>query len=164
MAARSGVHTLGGRRLAAQVTGVAGERPGYRALAQGVRTLLLDGRIALHTRLPAERELAVALGISRATVTAAYDLLRESGYAISRRGAGTWTELPEGARLTSVRTPLAGEDVIDLADELSAAYAAAADDLARHATTPGYHPYGMPELRAAIAERYTGRGLPTLPE
>ncbi|WP_369227965.1 PLP-dependent aminotransferase family protein [Streptomyces sp. R39] len=172
MAARSGVRTLGGRRLAALVTGVTGERPGYRALAQGVRTLLLDGRIALHTRLPAERELAAALGISRATVTAAYDLLRESGYAVSRRGAGTWTELPEGARLTSVRPPLAGEDVIDLAiaapgalaDELSAAYAATADDLARHATTPGYHPYGLPELRAAIAERYTRRGLPTLPE
>ncbi|NEB76576.1 PLP-dependent aminotransferase family protein, partial [Streptomyces sp. SID14478] len=34
----------------------------------------------------------------------------------------------------------------------------------RHAATPGYHPYGLPELRAAIAERYTLRGLPTLPD
>ncbi|MHC5261187.1 MocR-like transcription factor YczR [Streptomyces sp. UC4497] len=163
---------LGGRRLGALVTGVAGERPGYRALAQGVRTLLLDGRIALHTRLPAEREFAASLGVSRATVTAAYDLLRESGYARSRRGAGTWTELPEGARPTVVATPAAGDDVIDLAvaapgfleDELSAAYAAAAPDVARHAVTNGYHPYGLPELRAQIAERYTRRGLPTLPE
>ncbi|MFI6876511.1 PLP-dependent aminotransferase family protein [Streptomyces sp. NPDC050400] len=163
---------LGSRRLADLVTGVAGQRPGYRALAQGVRTLLLDGRIALHVRLPAEREFAAALGVSRATVTAAYDLLRESGYARSRRGAGTWTELPDGVRPTSVATPAAGEGVIDLAiaapgavaDELTAAYAAAAADVARHAETSGYHPYGLPELRAAIAERYTRRGLPTLPD
>ncbi|MZD07486.1 aminotransferase class I/II-fold pyridoxal phosphate-dependent enzyme [Streptomyces sp. SID5785] len=163
---------LGSRRLGTLVTGVTGERPGYRALAQGVRTLLLDGRIALHARLPAEREFAAALGVSRATVTSAYDLLRESGYARSRRGAGTWTELPEGVRPTSVATPAAGEGVIDLAiaapgalaDELSAAYAAAAPDVARHAETAGYHPYGLPELRAAIAERYTRRGLPTLPD
>ncbi|NEB79932.1 GntR family transcriptional regulator, partial [Streptomyces sp. SID14478] len=61
--------TLGSRRLADLVTGAAGPRPGYRALAQGLRTLLLDGRIALHTRLPAERAFAGALGVSRATVT-----------------------------------------------------------------------------------------------
>ncbi|MBO1331273.1 PLP-dependent aminotransferase family protein [Streptomyces sp. VRA16 Mangrove soil] len=165
--------SLGSKRLAELVTGTtAGRRPGYRALAQGVRTLLLDGRIPLHARLPAERGLATALGVSRATVTAAYDLLRESGYARSRRGAGTWTELPDGARPTSVATPAVGDDVLDLAiaapgavtEELTAAYAAAAPDVARHAVTPGYHPYGLPELRAAIAERYTRRGLPTLPE
>ncbi|WP_420036490.1 PLP-dependent aminotransferase family protein [Streptomyces sp. cg28] len=165
--------SLGSRRLAELVAGsTAGRRPGYRALAQGVRTLLLDGRIPLRTRLPAEREFAAALGVSRATVTAAYDLLRESGYAHSRRGSGTWTELPEGARPTSVPTPAAGDGVIDLAiaapgavaEELTAAYAAAAPDVARHAATPGYHPFGLPELRAAIAGRYTRRGLPTLPD
>ena len=34
------------------------------------------------------------------------------------------------------------------------------------ATCPqhGYHPAGLPELRARIAERYTARGLPTTPE
>ncbi|MEV3861662.1 PLP-dependent aminotransferase family protein [Streptomyces sp. NPDC050095] len=172
MAGESVVRSVGSRRLADLVTGVTGARPGYRALAQGVRTLLLDGRIALHMRLPAEREFAVALGVSRATVTAAYDLLRESGYARSRRGAGTWTELPDGVRPTSVATPAADDGVIDLAisapgalaDEIAAAYAAAAPDVARHALTPGYHPYGLQELRAAIAERYTRRGLPTLPD
>src|SRR4051812_16740369 len=92
----STARTLGSRQLAAQVTAITGPHPGYRALAQGVRTLLLDGRIPLHTRLPAERELATALEVSRATITAAYDLLREGGYALSRRGSGTWTELPEG--------------------------------------------------------------------
>ncbi|MFB6671107.1 PLP-dependent aminotransferase family protein [Streptomyces sp. NPDC056390] len=164
--------SLGSRRLAGLLAVTAGERPGYRALAQGVRTLLLDGRIPLHTRLPAERELASALGVSRATVTAAYDLLREGGYARSRRGAGTWTELPEGQRPASVAVFPAGDDVIDLAvaapgapeAELADALAAASALLPRHASTPGYHPYGLPELRAAVAERFTRRGLPTLPE
>lgn len=164
--------SLGSRRLAGLLAVTAGERPGYRALAQGVRTLLLDGRIPLHTRLPAERELATALGVSRATVTSAYDLLREGGYAHSRRGAGTWTELPEGQRPASVAVFPAGDDVIDLAvaapgapeAELADALAAASTLLPRHASTPGYHPYGLPELRAAVAERFTRRGLPTLPE
>ncbi|QCX79950.1 2-aminoadipate transaminase [Streptomyces sp. YIM 121038] len=163
---------LGGARLAGLVTDLAGERPGYRALAQAVRTLLLDGRVPLHTRLPAERELATALGVSRATVTAAYDLLRDSGFARSRRGASTWTELPEGRRPASVAAFPVGDGVIDLAvaappapqAELSAALAAAAARLPEHAPTAGYHPYGLPELRAAVAERFTRRGLPTLPD
>jgi len=62
--------------------------PEYAALAAAVRGLLTDGRLALGVRLPAERELADALGISRTTVTAAYRTLRESGYLTSRRGAG----------------------------------------------------------------------------
>ncbi|GHC56755.1 MocR-like transcription factor YczR [Streptomyces flavofungini] len=166
---------LGGTQLAALVTGAAGERPGYRALAHAVRTLLLDGRVPLHTRLPAERELASALGVSRATVTAAYDLLRESGFAASRRGASTWTELPEGRRPASVAAfavGAPGEGVLDLAVAapaapaagLGEAVAAAAALLPAHAPTSGYHPYGLPELRAAVAERYTRRGLPTLPD
>ena len=168
----STARTLGSRQLAAQVTAITGPHPGYRALAQGVRTLLLDGRIPLHTRLPAERELATALEVSRATITAAYDLLREGGYALSRRGSGTWTELPEGAAPANVARYQAPDGVIDLAmaapsapaAELAAAFELAGPELACHATTNGYHPLGLPELRAAVAERYTRRGLPTLPE
>ncbi|MER5253417.1 PLP-dependent aminotransferase family protein [Streptomyces sp. NPDC002855] len=163
---------LGSRQLSQLVTGTAGAHPGYRALAHGIRTLLLDGRIPLRTRLPAERELATALGVSRATVTAAYDLLREGGYARSRRGAGTWTELPDGSRPSSVAAFPAGDGVLDLAvaapgapeAELTEALAAAAAALPPHASTPGYHPYGLPELREAVADRFTRRGLPTLPD
>ncbi|GGR97703.1 GntR family transcriptional regulator [Streptomyces aureoverticillatus] len=170
---------LGGSRLAELVTGAAaGERPGYRALAQAIRALLLDGRVPLHTRLPAERELASALGVSRATVTAAYDLLRDSGFAASRRGASTWTELPEGRRpanVTAFAPGMAGgtaDGTLDLAiaapaapaAELGDAVAAAAAQLPAHAPTAGYHPYGIPELREAVAERFTRRGLPTLPD
>ncbi|MCX5388793.1 PLP-dependent aminotransferase family protein [Streptomyces sp. NBC_00094] len=165
--------TLTGRQLASLLTPPPEGRFGYRELARAVREALLDGRVALRLRLPAERELATVLEVSRTTVTGAYDLLRESGYAHSRRGAGTWTALPDG----QTTTPLgAFQDdagaTIDLAlaapqapaDELAAALTAAAAELPRYAGTQGYHPYGLPVLRAAIAERYTARGLPTLPE
>ncbi len=68
--------------------------PDYAALAAAIRGLLSDGRLALGVRLPAERELAESLAVSRTTVTAAYRELRESGHLTSRRGAGSWTTLP----------------------------------------------------------------------
>ncbi|MEV7192097.1 PLP-dependent aminotransferase family protein [Streptomyces sp. NPDC093510] len=165
--------TVGSRWLAAMLPDPAAARPAYRHLAQAISGLILDGRIAPHVRLPAERELAAALGTSRTTVTAVYDLLRESGYAHSRQGAGTWTALPEGRAPSGVRRLLAAEDTaIDLAraapglpgHELTDTVLRIAPRLAAHAHTPGYHPYGLPELRAVVAERFTRRGLATVPE
>ncbi|MFJ2770682.1 PLP-dependent aminotransferase family protein [Streptomyces sp. NPDC087300] len=167
------VETLGGRQLAAMLPDPAGLRPAYRHLARSIGELILDGRVSLHVRLPAERELAAALDTSRTTVTAVYDLLRERGYAHSRQGSGTWTALPDGQAPSGVRRLVAAEDTaIDLARaapglperELADALTRIAPRLAGHAHTPGYHPYGLPELRAAVAERYTRRGLPTVPE
>ncbi|MGI5466477.1 GntR family transcriptional regulator [Streptomyces sp. CA-132043] len=107
---------LGGRRLAAMLPDPAGARPVYRHLARAIGALILDGHIALHVRLPAERELAAALNISRPTVTAVYDLLREDGYAHSRQGSGTWTALPEGRTPSGVARLLGPrETAIDLA-------------------------------------------------
>ncbi|MGW6395711.1 MocR-like transcription factor YczR [Streptomyces sp. NPDC055103] len=164
--------TLTGRQLASLLTPPSEGRFGYRELARAIREALLDGRVALRLRLPAERELATVLEVSRTTVTGAYDLLRESGYAHSRRGAGTWTALPDGQAPTQLG---AFQDdagaTIDLAlaapqapEELTAALASAAAELPRYAGSQGYHPYGLPVLRSAIAERYTARGLPTRPE
>ncbi|MFD9406958.1 PLP-dependent aminotransferase family protein [Streptomyces sp. NPDC059989] len=171
--------TIGSRQLAALLPAEVLARPGYRALADAVRTLILDGRIALHVRLPAERELAEAVGASRATVTGAYDLLRESGYVRSRRGSGTWTELPDGHQPVGAHLLLGaggysadGDPGIDLAiaamgapeGSLAEAFAWAAPRLPRLARTPGYHPFGLPDLRTAVADRFTRRGLPTRPE
>ncbi|MFE9934354.1 PLP-dependent aminotransferase family protein [Streptomyces sp. NPDC005533] len=171
--------TIGSRQLAALLPAEVLARPGYRALADAVRTLILDGRIALHVRLPAERELAEAVGASRATVTGAYDLLRESGYVRSRRGSGTWTELPDGHRPVGAHAIIGGiggradgEPGIDLAiaamgapeGSLAEAFAWAAPRLPRLARSPGYHPFGLPDLRTAVAERFSRRGLPTRPE
>ncbi|KOG07225.1 MULTISPECIES: PLP-dependent aminotransferase family protein [Streptomyces] len=165
--------TLTGRQLASLLTPPPEGRFGYRELARAVREALLDGRVALRVRLPAERELAAVLQVSRTTVTGAYDLLRESGYAHSRRGAGTWTALPDGQAPTALGSYQDESGAtIDLAlaapqapeSELAAALTAAALELPRYAGAQGYHPYGLPALRAAVAERYTARGLPTRPE
>jgi len=164
---------VGARRLAGMLPSAAGSGPVYRYWAEAVGDLILDGRIALHVRLPAERELAAALGTSRTTVTAVYDLLRANGFARSRRGAGTWTALPEGRASRVVRRLLGPEEVaIDLAraapglpeSVLSRALAAVGPRVAELAGTAGYHPFGLPELRAAVAERFTRRGVATTPE
>src|ERR1700721_2254290 len=73
----------------------------YAALADALSSLVLDGRIAVGTRVPSERELAVALGLSRTTVTAAYSALRADGYLISRTGSGSFTAVPAGTRASS---------------------------------------------------------------
>ncbi|SCF41769.1 PLP-dependent aminotransferase family protein [Micromonospora mirobrigensis] len=156
-------HALPGRRRS----------PDYAALAAAVRGLLADGRLPLGVRLPAERELAEALRISRTTVTAAYRQLRETGHLASRRGAGSWTMLPGTHRVasTGLWTPQDDRDMIDLGVAALAAPAqllpaarAATEDLPRYLCGAGYHPTGIIELREAIAGAYTGRGLPTSPE
>src|SRR3954447_13579223 len=87
--------------------------PAYASLARALRLLVLDGRLPLRTRLPGERELADALGVSRTTATAAYAALREEGFLASRRGSGSWTQLPADAG--EAEQPAAGgEGVIDL--------------------------------------------------
>src|SRR3954451_3323550 len=68
--------------------------PAYAELARAIRLLVLDGRLPLRTRLPGERDLAAALGVSRTTATAAYAALRDEGFLASRRGSGSWTRLP----------------------------------------------------------------------
>jgi DNA-binding transcriptional MocR family regulator len=145
--------------------GVSRER-----LAGGVRALVLDGRLAVESRLPAQRTLAAALGVSRATVTGAYDVLREQGYIESRQGAGSWVTLPGGHR-AAPSDAIVGSPGLDL--RISAMPAPAvleelfkevAQELPRWLDHHGYDPLGLPPLRRAIADRFEQRGLPTRPE
>ncbi|MBL7256613.1 PLP-dependent aminotransferase family protein [Paractinoplanes lichenicola] len=147
--------------------------PDYAALAAAVRGLLSDGRLPLGVRLPAERELAESLAVSRTTVSAAYRTLRETGHLTSRRGAGSWTTLPHGHRVATSGLWAAGDDhdMIDLGvaasaapGELVPAARAAADDLPRYLGSAGYHPTGLMELRDAVAEGYRKRGVATSAE
>lgn len=147
--------------------------PAYAALGDAIVTLVLDGRIAPETRLPSERELALHLAISRATVTAAYDALRGQGFLTSRTGAGSFVSLPPDARprVSTRRWAPASQhaDEIDLTcaalpappGVLPSAIARAMVDLPALATGSGYDPMGLAPLRTAVAERYTARGVPT---
>lgn len=171
---------VSGPQLARLLADAPAGRPYYTRLARAVRTLILDGRLPIRIRLPAERHLAQALGVSRTTVTAAYDVLRSEGFLESRQGAGSWTALPSGAgprpaaparvRFGSVHLP-GREDLIDLGCAAPAAptimmeaVQAAAAELPRHTSGPGYDPVGLVSLREVIAARYTERGLPTRPD
>lgn len=144
--------------------------PAHTALSDALRRAVLAGSLPLSTRMPAERELATALSISRTTVTTAYDTLREEGFLLSRQGAGTVTALPRSDRAASAPMALGGEEIVDLSiaaptapPELHRAALAALDRLPAHADH-GYVPHGLPGLREVVAQRYTDRGTPTSPD
>ena len=67
-----------------------------RQLYEALRQRVLDGRLISGTRLPASRDLALALTISRNSVVRAYDQLYAEGFIESRVGDGTYVaQLPQ---------------------------------------------------------------------
>jgi DNA-binding transcriptional MocR family regulator len=161
----------------------AADGPLYRLLAGRIGRLADTGALPAGTRLPPERELAAALSVSRNTVAMAYQLLRDDGMAESRQGSGTRI-VPH--RTTPAATHrangfftgmLEASDAIDLtlaAVQCAPQVAAALDDPSSVLSAPerralaagtGYQPYGLPRLRAAIADMLTERhGIPATPE
>lgn len=148
--------------------------PAYAGLADALVLLIGDGRIPVGTRLPSERELTDALGVSRTTVTRAYAQVRDAGYADARQGSGTYTDVPGGASRVHDRALLPKQSdrvAIDLncaapfaPPQIATAYAEAATRLPAYLGGHGYFPAGLPELQAAIAAMYDARGVPTDPE
>ena len=169
----------------------AGRGPLYLLLAARLRRLIDEGSLPPGALLPPDRRLATALAVGRTTVVAAYDTLRQEGRLVRRQGSGTRVaraalapEAPganeasranEAPRVTETSNPLflhlletTPDDVILLScaapsqppPELAEAY--------RSLVLPdgdlGYHPAGLGALRAAVARRYTVRGVPTGPE
>ena len=161
----------------ASLAGQLGEdwrRPGgsAHALAEALRALVVDGRVAVRTRVPSERALAPELGVSRGTVSRAYDRLREDGFLVSARGAGSWLTLPDAAGRPAPAARIAPAWGVDLSvaslpapePQLGEAALSAARALARRAPSLGYTAAGLPELRAAIARRFCERGVDTAPD
>lgn len=161
LAGRLGTWTHGGDAL-------------FRGLADRVAELVAAGELRSGDRLPAERALAQTLRVSRGTVVAAYDLLRERDVVVRRQGSGTrvvgvTSPAPSG-RATS--DPLFDEtaDAIDLlkAQPLVSPLVRELVAEPRFSTDPNLlnqdDPAGLPGLRAALAEQYTREGLPTTPD
>src|SRR5512143_2880144 len=70
----------------------------YRQIADQLAQLIASGEFAAGSRLPAERELAASLGVSRASVREAIISLEMSGLVEVRVGTGIFvTRPPEGA-------------------------------------------------------------------
>jgi len=150
--------------------------PAYRWLADGLRLLIADGRLPSGQALPSERQLTLALGLSRTTVTRAYALLVEDGFLRARQGSGHVATLPLGRQRIGVGGALlpgtdSGEELLDLTCAASRApagtaeaYAKAVQQLPSYLAGTGYATAGLPQLQALIAQRYTQRGLPTDPD
>jgi len=155
-----------------------------RALSQAIRQGMLNPGI----RLPSERTMAQVLRLSRTTVVAAYDALRESGWLESRAGSGTWVSAKSlsvaAARSASQASslgdsPLLGlmthrddADIIDFAmgsplplqDFPLELFTIPEDEYRALVRDRLCYPLGIPALREAIADYYCKRGLPTVPE
>ena len=65
-------------------------RPRYVQLYTYIRQCILEGMLMPNTRLPATRQLAQELKVSRTTVLQAYDHLIAEGYLEGKQGAGTY--------------------------------------------------------------------------
>ncbi|MFZ5935561.1 PLP-dependent aminotransferase family protein [Pseudomonas sp. HS6-2] len=83
-------------------------------LYQALRARVLDGRLSSGTRLPATRELANVLALSRNSVVRAYDQLYAEGYIESRVGDGTYV-----SRLPKLSTQLSTGLSLGLSTDLS---------------------------------------------
>ena len=162
----------------------AADGPLYRLLAARISRLADTGELPAGLRLPPERDLADALSVSRNTVAAAYQHLRDEGMANSRQGAGTsivpHRTTPAGVHrangffaglleTAAVRTNLTVA-VVRCAPQVKAALGNPAaligtEVLSEVLDSPGYLPLGLPDLRDALAGQLSRtHGLATRPE
>jgi 2-aminoadipate transaminase len=74
-----------------------GDSPLYRQLFEQIAGQIRSGRLARGERLPATRELAGLLGLNRATVSAAYEMLESGGLIAGHVGRGSFVTGSEGA-------------------------------------------------------------------
>ena len=78
------------RALGARAGRISRRRPFYRRLVELVAQGIGDGRVVAGAQLPAERDLARALGVSRTTIVSAYRELESRGLVRGYVGRGTF--------------------------------------------------------------------------
>ncbi|MEZ5227194.1 MAG: aminotransferase class I/II-fold pyridoxal phosphate-dependent enzyme [Acidimicrobiales bacterium] len=149
-----------------------------RRLEGAIRQAIETGLLRPGALLPAERTMARSLGVSRSTVTHALNDLKADGYLEARHGSGTVVagsvdpDRAPGAPMATVLPGLLGEwgGSIDLAASSPADARALPqvdvdlDSLLLSGPPHGDTPAGLPELRRAVAERFTTDGLATTAE
>jgi GntR family transcriptional regulator/MocR family aminotransferase len=87
---RATVPLRAGAALAALSVDPLDRQPLQHQIVRQIRQFILSGRLRQGARMPSTRELAHELGVSRITVTLAYEQLASEGYTEARRGAGTY--------------------------------------------------------------------------
>ena len=130
--------------------GLPRTRPVYRHIAQAIERGITTGSLALDFRLPAERELAQALKVSRTTVVNAYRDLETRGLVRGHVGRGTFVS----AAPESSGAPFAWRGKVAAAAARSTD--SAIRDLLRHASDPSVFSMaaGTPSLDAFPIDAY----------
>jgi DNA-binding transcriptional MocR family regulator len=170
----------------------AGCDPLNEQLASALAQAIERGDLPAGTRLPAERELAGALGLSRTTIVSAYDRLRIANLVRSRQGSGTrvaqrrpgltqpyLAPVPASPVPTELSTdPAVGllTPAVDDAIEFTIGALPAApivatliadtmrEDLGGVLGQSGYDPFGLASLRGEVAAYLRRLGVPTDPD
>ena len=164
-----------------------GDGPLYQRLADAIRTAIERGELGSGTRLPAQRQLAQMLGVSRTTAVMAYERLVQDDWLESREGSGT-TVRRSRARALPVREGVAavmgsrnevfrglvvhtGADIEfhgahfeGMPEVFERVWNESRADLAELSQGHGYLPLGLPSLREAVAAHIERSGLPTRPD
>jgi DNA-binding transcriptional MocR family regulator len=149
--------------------------PRYARLAAALLAAIDRKTLGEGMRVPAERSLAAAVGVSRGTVVACFDHLVDAGVLIRRRGDGTyiagrpsWTATATSVTAALLRRMAADRETIDLS-------AASPADLSHLPTaiqnvhfpsfpSHGLDPVGLARLREAVARHLSRyQGLPSDP-
>jgi DNA-binding transcriptional MocR family regulator len=150
-----------------------------------MRDAVEHGELRPGARLPAERDVASVLAVSRGTVVTAFATLRDEGFLESRPGSGNWVRRhPSGplqltdldligtasaARRLAGRILQASDDVVDLAvsspcgltPELRAVIESGLRDDELSRDGHGLSPIGIAPLRERIAEGFERQGVKT---
>ena len=130
----------------------------FEETVERLGTAIRLGLLPAGSRLPAERDLAGQLGISRSTLREALTTLVQSGHLVAQRGR-------TGGTFVAERPPLAEKDGKPLGDDAWAvldyrvAVETGATILAAERAEPGQLDR-LDELVAKMAERERVRGLP----
>ncbi|MEO9325281.1 PLP-dependent aminotransferase family protein [Nocardioides sp. C4-1] len=183
----NGPKTVRRRRRATNTTGrvtrlLAGWQsqsgPLAQRLAAAVTDLVDQGDLRAGDTMPSERTLAGALMVSRGTVTAAYNLLRDARVIESRVGSGS-SVTSVGARgvagpRADARLTSFGEHPVQRHHDLSSGAPGGLDLVREHTdrvlqhprlaelvADDGYEPAGLLELRTALARYYADLGVAT---
>lgn len=147
-----------------------------------IQEAIQQGTLQSGMRLPSERQLAHLLAISRTTVVACFRHLRSNGWLESRAGSGTWvsrsragTIRAESHALNLARSPLisilqaAESSAIDfvtsspypLTDLITPLLGIVSDYASSLMGQREYLPFGLPQLRDAVAHCFSATGTPT---
>jgi len=75
--------------------------PIFRQIYLGIRNAITSGRLSPGSQLPATRDLASRLEVSRTSVLSAFELLHAEGYVDGKLGAGTFVSFDIEGRIDS---------------------------------------------------------------